>query len=76
MCLWVEDNGIGIASENHNRIFGGFERLHAEETYLGTGIGLAVLRRALERMCGQTNVESDLGTGSRFWLELPAPAEF
>nr|WP_242024556.1 ATP-binding protein [Trichocoleus sp. FACHB-591] len=74
--MWVEDNGIGIASENHNRIFGRFERLHVEETYLGTGIGLSILRRALERMRGQTNVESNLGTGSRFWFELPAPAEF
>lgn len=74
--LWVEDNGIGIAPENQNRIFRVFERLHAEETYPGTGIGLAIVRRALERMHGQTNVESNLGAGSRFWIELPAASEF
>ncbi|RPH41259.1 MAG: sensor histidine kinase [Planctomycetota bacterium] len=70
--LWVEDNGIGIAPAFHARIFGIFERLNREEEYPGTGIGLAIVRKALERMSGQSGVESDAGKGSRFWIELPA----
>lgn len=70
--LWVEDNGIGIAPQYHKRIFNPFERLHGEETYPGTGIGLAIVRRAIERMGGQVGVESGVGRGSRFWIELIA----
>lgn len=69
--LWIEDNGIGIASEHHDRIFRPFERLHGADQYAGTGIGLALVRRALERMGGRTGVESRPGEGSRFWVELP-----
>ncbi len=70
--LWVEDNGIGIAPEFHARIFGIFERLNREEEYPGTGIGLAIVRKALERMGGNSGVESVSGKGSKFWIELPA----
>lgn len=69
--LWVEDNGIGIAPEYHERIFGVFERLHPPELYPGTGIGLAIVRRAIERMSGKTGVVSAPNEGSRFWIELP-----
>jgi PAS domain S-box-containing protein len=69
--VWVEDNGIGIAPEDQERIFTVFERLHAEETYPGSGIGLAIVRRVAERMHGQAGVESTLEQGSRFWIELP-----
>ena len=69
--LWVEDNGIGIASEFLGRIFGIFERLHREEDYPGTGIGLAIVRKAVERMGGRSGVDSKPGQGSRFWVELP-----
>lgn len=69
--LWVEDNGIGIAPEHRERIFGVFERLHAGGGYSGTGIGLAIVRRGAERMGGSTDVESMPGEGSRFWVELP-----
>ena len=68
--LWVEDNGIGIAPEYHQRIFGVFERLHGVEVYPGTGIGLAIARKGVERMGGRIGVESALGQGSRFWIEL------
>jgi two-component system CheB/CheR fusion protein len=69
--LWVEDNGIGIPREHHARIFGVFERLHKQEEYPGTGIGLAIVRKAIDRMGGSTGVESEPGKGSRFWIELP-----
>jgi len=68
--VWVEDNGIGIAAEHHERIFRVFERLHLQELYPGTGIGLAIVRRAAERLRGQAGVESELGKGSRFWISL------
>lgn len=69
--LWVEDNGIGIRPELHARLFGMFERLHVERSYEGTGIGLAIVRKAIERMGGSVGVESDGTNGSRFWIELP-----
>jgi len=73
-CLWVEDNGIGIAPEHHDRIFQVFERLHGVESYPGTGIGLAIVRRGIERMGGAVRLESSLGEGSRFCCELPGEA--
>ena len=69
--LFVQDNGIGIASEDQERIFKVFERLHGVETYKGTGIGLAIARKALTRLGGRIGVQSRLGEGSRFWIELP-----
>jgi len=71
--LWVEDQGIGIAPEHQERIFRAFERLHPHDEYPGTGIGLAIVRRAAERMGGRAGVESQPGEGSRFWIELPLP---
>ncbi|MBU7582660.1 MAG: CHASE3 domain-containing protein [Nostoc sp. TH1S01] len=69
--LWIADNGIGIAPEHQERIFRVFERLHGIEVYPGTGIGLAIVRKALERMGGLCGVESQLNTGSRFFFTLP-----
>jgi len=68
--LLVEDRGIGIAPEYHDRIFGLFQRLHEDRTYPGTGIGLAIVRKAMERMGGRAGVASEPGQGSTFWLEL------
>ena len=68
--LWVEDNGIGIAPEHQKRIFRVFERLHGIESYPGTGIGLAIVKKGTDRMGGQVGVESQLGQGSRFWIQL------
>jgi len=69
--LWIEDNGIGIDPQYHDRVFGVFERLHKQKAYAGTGIGLAIVRKSMERMGGRVGVESEVGKGSRFWIELP-----
>jgi len=73
--LWVEDNGIGIAPEHHDRIFNVFERLHGIETYPGTGIGLAIVRKGIQRLGGQVGLESAPGQGSKFWIELAKGGE-
>jgi len=66
----VEDNGIGIDARHAERVFKMFERLHGTEAYPGTGVGLAIVRKAVERMGGRVGVESSTGSGSRFWFEL------
>lgn len=70
--LWVEDNGIGIDPEYHDIVFGVFDRLHGEESYSGMGIGLAIARRAAEAQGGHIGLESSLGEGCKFWLDLSA----
>ncbi|MBD2448680.1 PAS domain S-box protein [Nostoc sp. FACHB-152] len=68
--IWIADNGIGIESEFQERIFGVFERLHGADTYSGSGVGLAIVQKGIERLKGRVGVESELGQGSRFWIEL------
>jgi PAS domain S-box-containing protein len=68
--LWFEDNGIGIEKKAQERIFHMFQRLNRQDLYEGTGIGLAIVRKAMERMGGRVGVESEPGKGSRFWIEL------
>ena len=67
----VADHGIGIEPKHHERIFQIFERLHGYSKYPGSGVGLAIARRAVERMNGRIWVESELGRGRCFCLELP-----
>jgi PAS domain S-box-containing protein len=69
---WFEDNGIGLETKANLRIFQMFQRLNRPELYEGTGIGLAIVRKAVERMGGKVGVESELGKGSRFWVDLKA----
>jgi PAS domain S-box-containing protein len=68
--LWVEDNGVGIASKDQVRIFKMFERVGRATAYEGTGMGLTIVRKAVERMGGQMGVESKVGQGSKFWIQL------
>lgn len=70
--LTVIDNGIGIAPQHQQQIFGIFERLHGPE-YAGTGIGLSIVKKAVERMGGTVGVQSELGHGARFWIQFPKP---
>jgi len=69
--LFIKDNGIGISAEHQRRIFQIFERLHGTEVYPGTGVGLAIARKGVLRLGGRIGVESELGQGSVFWIDLP-----
>jgi signal transduction histidine kinase len=69
--LVVHDHGIGVPAESGEKIFKAFERAH--DGYPGTGIGLAIVKRAVERMNGRVGFESKIEEGSTFWLEFPGP---
>jgi signal transduction histidine kinase len=69
--LWVRDNGIGFDMKDHDRIFDLFQRLNVPDDYPGTGIGLAIVRKAMERMGGRAWAESAPGQGATFFLEIP-----
>jgi signal transduction histidine kinase len=71
--IYVADNGVGISPADQARLFRMFERLHPKKYYEGNGIGLAIVRKAVEKMGGQVGVESDGRSGTRFWFELPLP---
>ncbi|HSY14049.1 MAG TPA: PAS domain S-box protein [Verrucomicrobiae bacterium] len=68
--LSVRDNGIGIAPQYRERIWNVFERLHDRDTFAGSGIGLAIVKRAVARMNGSCGLESEVGQGSTFWVQL------
>jgi signal transduction histidine kinase len=67
----VSDNGIGIPQEYQEKIFNMFQRLHSEEVYPGTGIGLATVKKSVELLGGSVWVESKVGEGSAFFVRLP-----
>lgn len=71
--IYVQDNGIGIPKHALPRLFAMFQKL--DNQYEGTGVGLAIVRKVVERMGGKVGAESEPSRGSRFWVELPVPAK-
>lgn len=67
----VRDNGIGIDAQFRDQIFSMFKRLHSNEDYPGTGVGLTICKRIVERHAGKIGVESEAGRGSTFWFSIP-----
>jgi signal transduction histidine kinase len=67
----VSDNGIGIAPEHHEKVFQAFSRLHGREIP-GTGLGLATVKKAVERLGGKIWIESKVGQGTTFFIRLRA----
>jgi signal transduction histidine kinase len=70
--LCVTDNGIGIQPNHQGRLFRVFQRLAVDPSYEGTGMGLAIVKKAAERMGGTVGMQSDGVHGSQFWIEQPA----
>jgi len=66
--IFIQDNGIGIQSDAQERIFAAFQRVSRE--YEGSGVGLAIVKKAVERMGGRVGIQSEIGKGSTFWLDL------
>lgn len=73
--LWIRDNGIGFDMKYNQRIFDIFERLNRLEDYAGTGIGLALVKKAMQRMGGRIWAQSTPDEGATFYLELPVAME-
>jgi len=70
--FYVRDNGIGMDARNHDKVFQLFRRLHTEAEYEGSGVGLAIVRKLAARLGGSVTIESKIGKGSTFFVQLPS----
>jgi signal transduction histidine kinase/predicted hydrocarbon binding protein len=71
LCICVEDNGVGINKDYHKKIFDLFQRLHSQDEYEGTGAGLAIVKKILEKYGCEIWIDSKEGNGSKFYFTLP-----
>jgi signal transduction histidine kinase len=75
LVYWVADPGVGFERRLADRLFGAYQRLHSRDEFPGAGVGLAIVRRVMERHGGRAWAEAETDRGATFYISLPGPAE-